>query len=54
VTSEVKSMTVLESIPIAIFCNLVVFVVLFALWGMIYISNKAINIITGENRPASR
>jgi hypothetical protein len=46
-------MTVLESIPIAIFCNLVVYIVLCALWGMIILSNKAINIVTGENRPAN-
>ena len=46
-------MTVLESIPFAIFCNLVVYAVLCALWGMILLSNKAINIIAGENRPAN-
>jgi hypothetical protein len=44
-------MTVLESIPIAIFCNLVVYTVLFALWGMIIISSKVIAAATGRNKP---
>jgi hypothetical protein len=43
----VNHLTVLESIPVALFCNLVVFVALFALWGMIIISNKVINAVTG-------
>ncbi|MDR1019342.1 MAG: hypothetical protein LBL73_01165 [Synergistaceae bacterium] len=44
-------LTVLQSIPVAIFCNLVVYIVLFALWGMIIISNKVIVAVTGGNRP---
>jgi hypothetical protein len=43
----VDQLTVLESIPVALFCNLVVFVALFALWGMIIISNKVINTVIG-------
>jgi hypothetical protein len=43
-------MTVLESIPVALFCNLVVFIVLVALWGMILISNKVIGFFT-KNQP---
>ncbi|MDR1514217.1 MAG: hypothetical protein LBS45_00855 [Synergistaceae bacterium] len=46
-------MTVLQSIPIAIFCNLVVYIVLFSLWGMIIISNKVITALTGGKRAGS-
>ena len=42
---------VLQSIPFAIFCNLVVYLVLFSLWGMIVVSNKVIMAVTRENGP---
>jgi hypothetical protein len=41
-----------ESILTGAFCMSVVFAVLIVLWGMIVISNRVINMVSGAGQPA--